>query len=413
MRKTFLLLLLTSVGVANAQKTPGIYGENNWFNGWTSFKPKTAEYAPATQILTGVIKENTTLSKRNTYLLMGTVYVPSGVTLTIEPGTVIRGDSDSTGTLTVVKGGKIIAEGTETDPIVFTSNKSASDRKAGDWGGIIIYGDAPLNRHGGLISSIYDTNPLYNVFGGNNENSDSGVLKYVRIEFAGKKIDAKTMLNGLTLGAVGKKTKVEFVQISFAKDDGIEIVGGNVDFNNIISYRNADDDFDFSMGIQSTVNNSIVIRSPFISDNTRSRAFEIDSYDKVENFDPTKKKTVIKLNNVTIVNNDDNSVGLVKEAISLKSDSFLEMNRCVVSGFASFVALDDKYLEADNFKKISIKECIADSCIEVFTNENLVKQDNVNNWFNMPSMSNTVSKVGLTNLFKSNDEKKKPDFRLK
>ncbi len=121
MRKTFLLLLLTSVGVANAQKTPGIYGENNWFNGWTSFKPKTAEYAPATQILTGVIKENTTLSKRNTYLLMGTVYVPSGVTLTIEPGTVIRGDSDSTGTLTVVKGGKIIAEGTETDPIVFTS----------------------------------------------------------------------------------------------------------------------------------------------------------------------------------------------------------------------------------------------------------------------------------------------------
>ena len=221
------------------------------------------------------------------------------------------------------------------------------------------------------------------------------------------------MLNGLTLGAVGKKTKVEFVQISFAKDDGIEIVGGNVDFNNIISYRNADDDFDFSMGIQSTVNNSIVIRSPFISDNTRSRAFEIDSYDKVENFDPTKKKTVIKLNNVTIVNNDDNSVGLVKEAISLKSDSFLEMNRCVVSGFASFVALDDKYLEADNFKKISIKECIADSCIEVFTNENLVKQDNVNNWFNMPSMSNTVSKVGLTNLFKSNDEKKKPDFRLK
>jgi len=278
---------------------------------------------------------------------------------------------------------------------------------------VILYGDGPLNRHGGVISSIYDPNPLYNNFGGTNEKGSSGILKYVRIEFAGKKIDAKTMLNGLTLGAVGSGTVVDHVQVSFAKDDAVEVIGGIVDINNFISFNNADDDFDFSMGIQCTVNNSIVIRSPFISDNTRSRCMEIDSYDKVENFDATKKKTVIKLNNVTMVSNEVNNQGLVKEAISLKSDSFLEMNNCVVAGFASFIALDDKYLSEPNFKQIKISNTTVDSCTAMFTNEILSPVDTVNNWFNANSKTLYVSSIGIMNLFKNNDTKKKPDFRLK
>nr|WP_305069820.1 hypothetical protein [Flavobacterium covae] len=170
------------------------------------------------------------------------------------------------------------------------------------------------------------------------------------------------MLNGLTLGAVGKKTKIENIQISMAKDDGLEVVGGTFDMNNIISFQNADDDFDFSMGAICTMSNSIAIRNPYISDNTRSRVMEIDTYDKLENFDPTRKKTVIKLNNVTMVSNEDNAMGLVKEAISVKTDSFVEMNKCVISGFASVVAMDDKYLEKENYKQIKIVNSVINNC---------------------------------------------------
>lgn len=412
MKKKLLMLLLASIGTLTAQNKQGIVGDFNWFSNWTNFKPKTTEYASPSRILNGVISENTTL-KKGTYSIMGSVYVASGVTLTIEPGAVLRGDSDSTGTLIITKGARIVAEGTETDPIVFTSGKPSNDRKSGDWGGVIIYGDAPVNRYGGMISSIYDSNPQYNVFGGTNENSDSGVLKYVRIEFAGKKINDKTMLNGLTLGAVGKKTKIEYVQVSLAKDDAFEIIGGNFDMSNLISFQNADDDFDFSMGTISTVSNSIAIRNPYISDNTRSRAFEIDSYDKIENYDPTKKKTAIKLNNVTMVSNEDNSMGLVKEAISVMSDSFLEMNNCVVAGFASVIALNDKYLDKSNFKQLKIYNTRIDNCNEFVTNETLFKASDATDWFLMSDKLNSTSKVGNAVLFISNDVKKKPDFRLK
>ena len=412
MKKKLVLLLLISFGISNAQNTHGIVGDINWFNNWTSFKPKSVEYDQPSRILTGVIAENTTL-KKGTYSIVGTLYVANNASLTIEPGAVFRCDAESTATLVITRGAKIVAEGTVTDPIVFTSSKSSFDRKAGDWGGVIIYGDAPVNRFGGVIASIYDNNPLYNVFGGSNVNGDSGVLKYVRIEFAGKKINEKTMLNGLTLGAVGKKTKIEFVQVSFAKDDAFEIIGGEFDMSNVISFQNADDDFDFSMGTICTMNNSIAIRNPYINDNTRSRAFEIDSYDKIENFDPTKKKTYIKLNNVAVVSNEENSMGLVKEAISLKSDSFLEMNKCVVAGFASGIALDDKYLEKENYKQLKVTNCTFDSCTEVFTNENLVKVESVSNWFEAYDKMNYVTRTGIMNLFKSNNVKTKPDFRLK
>ena len=351
MKKIVLgLVLFGSMSLA-AQKNQGIVGDFNWFSNWTNFKPKTTEYAAPSRIINGEISENTTL-KKGTYSLMGSVYVTNGAVLTLEPGVVVRGDTDSNGTLIVTKGCKLMAVGTETDPIVFTSGKSSFDRKAGDWGGIILYGDASVNRWGGQIASIYDPNPKYNLFGGTNENGSAGMLKYVRIEFAGKKVNEKTMLNGLTLGAVGKGTKIEYLQISLAKDDAIEAVGGNFDMSNIISFQNADDDFDFSMGTQCVMSNSIAIRNPYISDNTRSRVFEIDSYDKLENFDPTKKKTVIKAVNVTMVSNEDNAMGLVKEAVSLKYDSFFEMDKCVISGFACVVALDDKYLQGENYKQL-------------------------------------------------------------
>ena len=151
---------------------------------------------------------------------MGTVHVANKATLTIEPGTVIRGDFATTGTLTVTRGSRIVAEGTETNPIVFTSNKPASERKPGDWGGVILMGDAPINRFGGISASFYEPNPIYNPFGGNNETGDTGILKYVRIEFAGKRLKGKYAFDALTLAGVGNMTKIENVQTSFSQKNG-------------------------------------------------------------------------------------------------------------------------------------------------------------------------------------------------
>lgn len=413
MKKLHLIVLFLLLTKTFAQQKNGITGETNWFNGWASFKPKTNTYPEANQILSGDINKNTTLTKDKTYLLVGTVRIIDNAVLTIEAGTVIRGDYDTTGTLTIVKGSKIIAEGTITDPIIFTSNKRASERNPGDWGGIIILSDAPINRFGGISSSFYDSNPAYNSFGGNNPTANSGILKYIRIEYAGKKTESKIALNGLTLAAVGSSTKIDFIQSSFAGDDAFEIVGGNINLNNLISYRSFDDDFDFSMGVQCTVANSIAIRNPYTSDNTRSRCFEIDSYDKIENFDATKNKTLIKINNCTLLNNEEGALGLIKEAISLKTDSFLEINNSLILGFSSFIALDDKYLDDDNFKKVKISNTLIDSCTGMMTNESLANIDLINNWFSVKNKFILTSNVGLSNIFKNIDVKNKPDFRTK
>ncbi len=145
-----LAVLLLIVCDVNAQQEKGITGFKSWLNNWTEFKPNKVDYDEVSQILTGNITADTKLYKKNVYLLQGNVYVTNKAVLTIEPGTVIMGDSESKASLIITKGSSIIANGLETDPIVFTSNKAL--RKAGDWGGIIILGDAPTNKFGNASS---------------------------------------------------------------------------------------------------------------------------------------------------------------------------------------------------------------------------------------------------------------------
>ena len=414
MKFIILLLLLTVYSSIPAQtNNNGIVGETNWMSGWTNFKPKNKEYKETTVILKEDIITNTTLYKNNVYLIVGTVHVANNSTLTIEAGTVLRGDFETSGTLTVTNGSKIMAIGNAVDPIIFTSNKPISERKPGDWGGLILMGDAPINRPGGKTTSFYESNPKYSTFGGENTNGDSGILKYVRIEFAGKKISPKISLNGLTLAGVGNQTKINHVQVSFSADDSFEVVGGNVDFNNLISFRASDDDYDYSMGVQSVLSNSIAIRNPYTSDNTRSRCLEIDSYDIPENCDFTKNKTTITINNTLLYNDEEDNLGLVKEAISLKYDSFLTINNSLVVGFSSFIATDDKYLIKDNFKKIKITNTRIESCKNVFTNEALIPNNLANDWFTKTNVSVFVTNSGIDNLFMNNNIKRNPDFRLK
>ena len=214
-----LIIFLFVFGNVLAQQEKGIIGTNNWLYNWTEFNPNQEDYDEPTQILTGNITENVKLSKRETYLLVGNVFVTNNATLTIEPGTVIIGDYDTKATLTIARGSTIIADGLETDPIVFTSNRSI--KKSGDWGGIIILGDAPSNRFGnGSVASFYSkldgSNYGNTNFGGENTGSCSGILRYVRIEYAGKRIK-KTgeYFNALLLASVGNNTLIDNIMISY------------------------------------------------------------------------------------------------------------------------------------------------------------------------------------------------------
>lgn len=420
MKKLLLFLLVLSNLFLNAQQIKGIFGEDNWMQSWANFKAKTTDYRSSNIILNGNIKVNTTLTADNVYLLMGTVRVTNNAILTIDPGTIIRGDTEDIGSLMICKGSKIFAKGTESLPIIFTSNKTASDRKAGDWGGLILLGNATLNTHGDKAFFGYDKNLTYNEYGGKDDNDNSGSLEYVRVEFGGKKDPTGYSSNGISLAGVGDKTTLENIMVSYSADDSIEVYGGVTSLYNVISYRSNDDDFDFTKGAQSTIYNSLAIRHPFVSDVLKSRCFEIESYDDVKNFDATKKKTLVKIKNVSLIDIPVEEIGLPKEAVYLNKEAELEIDNCIVTGFNTFVVFDNYYLDNENFKYIRINDCIIDNCLTFFSKINFTEGSEfnedltaVNKWFLNPLKANIISKNGYNNLFIEGDLKKQPDFRLK
>ena len=338
-----VVLLFNCLSAIYAQSGFGISEKENWLEYWTEFEPKKKEYKEPKKIIAGYITENTTLYNRDTYLLQGVVYVTNNATLTIEPGTVIRGDFTTCGTLVITKGAKIIAEGTASFPIVFTSNKDSYSRKPGDWGGIIIMGDAPVNTFGGVGILNFDLDSKFNRYGGENEESSSGILKFIRVEYSGRKLSAKKELNGISFAGVGNKTIIQNIQVSYSNDDSFEFYGGNVHLEKLLSYRASDDDFDFTQGVQANLNNSIAIRHPFSSDAEKSRCLEVDSYDSLEKFDGQRKKTNLKVTNITLVNTEDNNQGLIKEAVFVSNESYFTISNSVVYGFKEFLMVNDIY----------------------------------------------------------------------
>lgn len=406
------ILSILSSFFLQAQQQRGIVGATNWMNNWTNFKPANTEYSEASNIIAGTIDKDTKLYKRNTYQLVGTVYVTNNAVLTIEPGTVIRGDDKSCGTLVITNGCKIMAEGLETDPIIFTSNKDVLDRKPGDWGGIIIMGKAPINSLGGLHTLPFDLDPLLNHYGGQDTEDNSGILKYVRIEYSGRKLSALKELNGLSLAAVGKKTVLSNIQISFSNDDSFECYGGNLDMNNLVSYRTTDDDFDFTQGAQINISNSIAIRHPFSSDISGSRCFEIDSYDKIENTD-INKLTKINASNITLVNLEENNQGLVRESIHIKENTFFNLTNSIVSGFTPYAILEGSIGNGDaNLSKINFKNVIVNNCQGEITSESSSNDTGIKSYYSKPQFALDFTKIRNNDLFTTPNIKGSPDFRV-
>ena len=179
---------------------------------------------PSSTILNGNITTTTTLTSDKTWTLKGYVYVTDGAKLIIQPGTIIISDIAEKGALCIERGAQIIAEGTPTKPIVFTSGKPSGEKTPGDWGGIVILGRAKTNRS----SEPTIEGGIGRPYGGTNDQDNSGVLKYVRIEYAGIAALPNSEINGLTLGGVGSGTTIEYVQTIYANDDAFEFFGGTV-----------------------------------------------------------------------------------------------------------------------------------------------------------------------------------------
>lgn len=256
-----------------------------------SCKKKTETTTPPTTTTTdsvvtvsGDISANTTWSASKKYVLQGFVYVKSGVTLTIEAGTVIKGDKATKGTLVVTRGGMINAVGTADKPIIFTSSLAAGARNQGDWGGVILLGKAPINPtggeakiEGGLTPTAGGDEKTYIYYGGTDANDNSGTMKYCRIEFAGIAYSPDNEINGLTMGGVGAGTTISYIQVYRSGDDSYEWFGGTVNCDHLVATYGWDDDFDTDFGFSGKVQFGVSQRAKAVADVSGSNGFESDN----------------------------------------------------------------------------------------------------------------------------------------
>ena len=248
MRK--LLVAILAFGLLSCQKELG-GGENAPIN------------IPTSTTLSGNINTTTTLTADKVWTLKGYVYVTDGAKLIIQPGTTIVSDIAEKGALCIERGAQLIAEGTATKPIVFTSGRANGEKQPGDWGGIVILGRAKTNR----TSEPTIEGGIGRPFGGTNDLDNSGVLRFVRIEYAGIAAMPNSEINALTLGGVGSGTIIENVQTIYANDDAFEFFGGTVSPRNLYAFATADDDFDFDFGFTGTITNGVAKRDPQFVDN--------------------------------------------------------------------------------------------------------------------------------------------------
>jgi len=203
-------------------------------------------------VLSGTITESLTLTADTAWLLRGGVFIgddANETVLTIEPGTVVYGESSTRGMLVVTRGSKIEAEGTADNPIVFTSSKAEGERARGDWGGVIINGRAPVNGCDESPCESFGEGGT-GFYGADQDDDNSGTLKYVRIEFAGSLISPDNELNGLALQGVGRGTVLDYIQIHMGADDCIEFFGGTAEAKHILCTGTADDNLDWTDGWQ-------------------------------------------------------------------------------------------------------------------------------------------------------------------
>ncbi|UPT66354.1 MAG: PKD domain-containing protein [Sphingobacteriales bacterium JAD_PAG50586_3] len=320
-------------------------------------------FGQAVATLSGEITANRTLNNDTIYFLDGFVYVKNGATITIEPGTIIKGVSGERSTLIITRGSKINAAGTKNQPIVFTSDKVAGDRNPGDWGGIVLLGKARINRsadcttcpgaaiaanEAGIQTNIegdLDNANGDGLYGGNDDTDNSGTMTYVRIEYAGVVINTGNEINGFTLGAVGSGTTINNIQVSYANDDSFEWFGGTVSAKNLISLGAIDDDFDTDFGFTGKIQFAVAQRDSNNYDTgsgPTTNGFESDN-DGGPTFN--NPRTAPVFSNVTLVGPLANGVALqqsnsFQNAARLRRNTLTSVFNSVFMGFPTGILVD-------------------------------------------------------------------------
>ncbi len=272
---------------------------------------------------------DTTWTCDRIYSIRGLIYVRAPFVLTIEAGTLVLGEqvagADPNGSgLVIERGARLEASGTAIDPIVFTSG--ANGRTRGDWAGVILLGAAPINVGEQTTFEGLDPDDTRHEYGGDDVNHDCGTVRYVRIEFAGRRLSADKEINGLSLAACGSSTAVDFVQVHMGNDDGVELFGGTTDIRHVVITRPRDDGLDWDQGWQG--------RGQFIiiqQDNDATvgeRGIEADNLDGMPNAFP---RSFARLSQLTLVGSNADGGG--QTGIVLRRGTHAVLQNAIVMGF--------------------------------------------------------------------------------
>lgn len=293
-------------------------------------------------ILSGSLTGEQTLEAKE-YILNGTVVIEDGGRLNIPAGTTIKAREGFSSYLLVAQGGKLYAEGTATNPVVFTANTTSPT--SGYWGGIIINGRAPIS---GTNADMNDTG-LTEIdnnyrYGGSIANDNSGVLSYVQILYAGARSTADIEHNGLTLNGVGNGTTIENLYILESADDAIEFFGGTVNVTNLLAVNPDDDMFDFTQGYSGTLKNCYgVWESNYTSTEADPRGIEADG--NLDGIYPSHlRQSDFRVENMTIVNNaanTQNNVDRMQDVIKIRRGAKATITNALVKGTGGTVDLID------------------------------------------------------------------------
>ena len=303
----------------------GAFGAENWLEGWANFSTtdagdkagvldETATGTPGDNdavdcddaekrcTISGTITSDLTLTPNYTYVLSGGVFVgdkssdSNTVTLTVEPGVTIYGDTSALSFLAVSRGAKLEAAGTKEKPIIMTSaNAIDGNANPGDWGGLIINGKAPLNT-GASAEGEGDTG----TYGGSDAADSSGTLKWLEVSFGGKQITSDNELNGIAFQGVGSGTEVDYVHVHMSKDDGVEFFGGTVNGKHIAITGVGDDNIDWTDGWTGKLQYVVAIQYEYDSDN----GIEADNNGNDNSASPVSSPM---LSNVTLIGIPDSS----------------------------------------------------------------------------------------------------------
>ena len=304
--------------------------------------------------VTESITSDTEWTPDNVYLLKDLIYIESGAQLDIEAGTLILGDRGSA--LISTRDGVLNARGTEDEPVIFTSAKAEGSRKAGDWGGVIVLGNAPVNKGDNVFIEGVPSDEPRGLYGGTADADNCGLLEYVEIQFPGFEIFEGNEINGLTFGGCGSNTIVRNVHVHDTVDDGVEVFGGSVNMKNIIITRAGDDSLDWDQGWQGKIQYLIIQQSVdsdngFESDNSGCKISGWDGderpvkaciADGVNADHDTAPRSAPTLSNVTMIGSNDQSVN--QRGMLLREGTGAEMKNFIMQGFTNG-SIDINHLE--------------------------------------------------------------------